>query len=171
MSDGGRNGPFRGAELVAVLPSADLDRAELWYGRVGFQTAASYPEYLILQADDVHLHVRLQADADPATSESGVYLYVATPEALHRVHDAWAAAGARIIAPPEEQPYGLIEFATEDHDGNLWRIGAPVTPEHLAAWPPGERRSRLVFIAQGVAPDAIRRSLMVFLNALSAAPA
>ena len=44
-------------------------------------------------------------------------------------------------------------------------------PEHLAAWPPGERRSRLVFIAQGVAPDAIRHSLMVFLNALSAAPA
>lgn len=44
-------------------------------------------------------------------------------------------------------------------------------PEHLAAWPPGERRSRLVFIAQGVAPDAIRRSLTVFLNALSSAPA
>jgi G3E family GTPase len=44
-------------------------------------------------------------------------------------------------------------------------------PEHLSAWPPGERRSRLVFIAQGVAPDAIRRSLTAFLNALSSAPA
>ena len=40
-------------------------------------------------------------------------------------------------------------------------------PEHLAAWPPGERRSRLVFITQGLAPDLIRRSLTAFLQALS----
>lgn len=128
MSDDVRIDPFSGAELVSVLPSADLDRAELWYGRVGFQIVASYPDYRIVQAGDVHLHLRLQADADPTTSESGVFLYLADPEALRQVHDAWVAAGARIIAPPTEQPYGLVEFATEDPDGNLWRVGAPVEP-------------------------------------------
>ncbi|QHE76184.1 CobW family GTP-binding protein [Hydrogenophaga sp. PBL-H3] len=40
-------------------------------------------------------------------------------------------------------------------------------PTHLAAWPAGERRSRLVFITQGLAPDLIRRSLSAFLAALS----
>lgn len=40
-------------------------------------------------------------------------------------------------------------------------------PTHLAAWPAGERRSRLVFITQGLAPDLIRRSLAAFLAALS----
>lgn len=44
-------------------------------------------------------------------------------------------------------------------------------PEHLPAWPPGERRSRLVFITQGIAPDLIRRSLAAFLHTLSTAPA
>jgi G3E family GTPase len=40
-------------------------------------------------------------------------------------------------------------------------------PTHLLAWPAGERRSQLVFITQGIAPDLIRRSLAVFLAALS----
>lgn len=40
-------------------------------------------------------------------------------------------------------------------------------PTHLAAWPAGERRSRLVFITQGIAPDRIQRSLAAFLAALS----
>lgn len=119
-------GSYDGGSLVAVLPSADLDRAEAWYARLGFAVTASYPDYRILQAGDAHLHLRHQHDADPRRSESGVYLFVASPEVLRAVHDAWVAAGARIIAPPEDQPYGLVEFATEDLDGNLWRIAAPL---------------------------------------------
>lgn len=118
-------GRFGGASLVAVLPSADLDRAEDWYVDLGFTVEASYPGYRILRAGEVSLHLRHQHDADPARSESGVYLYLASALVLREVHAAWAAAGARIIAAPEEQPYGLVEFATEDLDGNLWRVGAP----------------------------------------------
>jgi G3E family GTPase len=36
-------------------------------------------------------------------------------------------------------------------------------PQHLAAWPDGERRSRLVFIVDGIDPDQLRRSLAVFM--------
>lgn len=122
---GAAAGPFAGAELVAVLPSADLDRAEVWYGRLGFSVVASYPDYRILEAGDVHLHLRREDDADPTRSASGVYLYLPSPEALQQVHAGWEAAGARIVAAPEVQPYGLLEFATEDPDGNLWRVGAP----------------------------------------------
>jgi G3E family GTPase len=36
-------------------------------------------------------------------------------------------------------------------------------PQHLAAWPDGDRRSRLVFIVDGIDPDHLRRSLAVFM--------
>lgn len=120
--------PYDGAALVAVLPCADLDRAELWYGRVGFTVEASHPDYRILGAGATQLHLRLQDGLAPGDSEAGVYLYAADLDALHRLHATWAAAGATILAPPTEQPHGLVEFASEDPDGNLWRVGAPLTP-------------------------------------------
>jgi G3E family GTPase len=36
-------------------------------------------------------------------------------------------------------------------------------PQHLGAWPDGDRRSRLVFIVDGIEPDQVRRSLAVFM--------
>ena len=36
-------------------------------------------------------------------------------------------------------------------------------PQHLGAWPDGDRRSRLVFIVDGIDPDQLRRSLAVFM--------
>ncbi len=36
------------------------------------------------------------------------------------------------------------------------------TPVHMAAWPTGDRRSRLVFIVDGLDPGMIRRSLAAF---------
>jgi G3E family GTPase len=38
-------------------------------------------------------------------------------------------------------------------------------PEHLRAWPSGERRSYLVFIMRGIEPGRIARSLQTFQNA------
>ena len=118
--------PYDGAELVAVLPSADLDRAELWYGRLGFETVARYSDYLILGAGQVHLHLRHTADVDPTRSQSGVYLYVASADVARQLHVAWGVAGVRLLSEPLEQPYGLVEFAAEDLDGNLWRVGGPL---------------------------------------------
>jgi G3E family GTPase len=36
-------------------------------------------------------------------------------------------------------------------------------PQHLGAWPDEDRRSKLVFIVDGVDPDQLRRSLAVFM--------
>jgi G3E family GTPase len=35
-------------------------------------------------------------------------------------------------------------------------------PQHLRAWPSEDRRSRLVFIVDGIEPDQLRRSLAAF---------
>jgi G3E family GTPase len=37
-------------------------------------------------------------------------------------------------------------------------------PVHMAAWPDGDRRSRLVFIVDGLERSAIERSLVAFLR-------
>ena len=42
-------------------------------------------------------------------------------------------------------------------------------PEHLPAWPDGDRRSRIVFIGRGLDPALLERSLRTFLRAAPAA--
>jgi G3E family GTPase len=36
-------------------------------------------------------------------------------------------------------------------------------PQHLRAWPDADRRSKLVFIVDGIAPDQLRRSMAAFM--------
>ncbi|WP_426570947.1 DinB family protein [Aquihabitans sp. McL0605] len=109
---------------VPVLPVADVIRSTAWYQRLGFELRAEYDGYAILALDDAELHlVELDPTMAGGQSASGAYLRVADVDA---VHAHWAAVGARIIAEPEDQFYGIREFATEDLDGNLWRVGSPV---------------------------------------------
>jgi hypothetical protein len=37
-------------------------------------------------------------------------------------------------------------------------------PQHLAGWPDGDRRSKLVFIVDDIEPDQLRRSLAAFMS-------
>ncbi len=109
---------------VPVLPVSDLVRAVAWYERVGFSVRVLFEGYAILGLDGAELHLNEVPTLPPAgESVSGAYLRVADADA---VHAHWSAMGAPTIAPPEDQPYGIREFATEDLDGNLWRVGAPI---------------------------------------------
>lgn len=109
---------------VPVLPVSDLVRSVAWYERLGFRVRSFFDGYAILGLDGAELHLNEMPDIPPDTeSASGAYLRVADVDA---VYAHWAAMGAPTIAAPADQPYGIREFATEDLDGNLWRIGAPV---------------------------------------------
>lgn len=115
--------PYDDAELVAVLPVADLDRSEAFYGRLGFAVLASRDGYRILHAGDTQLHLVHHPGVPLGESPSGVYLYLASALLADQVHAAWAAAGVHVLVEPADQPYGLREFAAQDPDGNLWRVG------------------------------------------------
>ena len=117
-------GPYEGGEIVAILPVSDLDRAEAWYGRLGFRAIRTFPDYRILASDELQLHLA-ESDHAPGTSPTAVYLYVSDAAA---VHDAWHAAGVQVRQPLRVADHGLLEFAASDPDGNLWRIGAPERP-------------------------------------------
>ncbi|MEO6987118.1 MAG: VOC family protein [Aquihabitans sp.] len=116
--------PAATATAVAfpVLPVADLARAMAWYGRLGFATVAEYDDYAILSFSGAEVHLAAHDSAPtPEASLSGAYLRVADADA---VHAGWTAVGTRIVKEPIDQPYGIREFAIEDLDGNLWRVGS-----------------------------------------------
>jgi G3E family GTPase len=63
---------------------------------------------------------------------------------------------------------GLLDVAGTDRPVVVHGVQHLIhPPSHLAVWPAGERRSRLVFITQDLEPDMIRRSLAAFLAALA----
>ena len=74
-------GPYEGGEIVAVLPVSDLDRAEAWYGRLGFRAIRTLPGYRILASDDLHLHLA-ESDHTPGMSTTAVYFYVSDAAAV-----------------------------------------------------------------------------------------
>lgn len=41
------------------------------------------------------------------------------------LHAEWSLAGARIVAPPEDMPWGIREFTIEDNNGHAFRISQP----------------------------------------------
>jgi len=51
-----------------------------------------------------------------------VWLNLSSRAEVDALHAEWAAAGASIAAPPQDQPYLLYEFFARDPDGNLLRV-------------------------------------------------
>jgi len=116
--------PTTPTAAVPVLPVSDLVRAVAWYERIGFVVQATFDGYAILAFDGTELHLAEFDDLPgPQQTWSGAYLRVVDADA---VFARWTAMGAPTIAVPADQPYGIREFATEDLDGNLWRVGAPL---------------------------------------------
>lgn len=118
---------------VPVLPVSDLDRSLAFYGRLGFALRAADDRYAILAFQGAELHLAEMDEVAGTPSLSGAYLRVDDAAA---VHAAWAAVGAPEVAPLTDQPYGIREFATEDLDANLWRVGSPVPGGPLDGWAP-----------------------------------
>ena len=57
---------------------------------------------------------------DPLASTVSLYVVVEDPDA----HQARAqAAGAQIVRPLTDQPYGSREYSARDLEGNLWSFG------------------------------------------------
>lgn len=109
---------------VAIVPARDMDASEAFYRRLGFEVAADYGDYRILE-DGRGGHIHLNATPGwPARIEDnalGLYLYVQDVDAAaDRVRELIIGAG------PEMKPWGTYEFAVSDPNGALVRIGRAV---------------------------------------------
>ena len=56
---------------------------------------------------------------------SWICLNVRTRAELTALHEEYVASGARVLAPPTEEPWGMVEMLVEDLDGNTFRMGVP----------------------------------------------
>ncbi len=55
-----------------------------------------------------------------------LYLDLESRAELEKLHAEYTASGARIVEPPTEKPWGMIEMRVLDLDGHTFRIGAPL---------------------------------------------
>ena len=113
-------------QVIPTLPARDIDDTVAYYQRLGFELVADYPgeqRYAIVRRDDAELHF-YEFPIDPRKNLSGCYL---------RIHDAaaicdeWTGAGIEILQPLTETDYGLREFAVSDPNGNLLKVGSPLS--------------------------------------------
>jgi uncharacterized glyoxalase superfamily protein PhnB len=70
--------------------------------------------------DDEHSHRFKSPDELDGVETRGVYIVVRDVEA---VHARAVAAGAPIIRPLQDTPYGSREFAVRDPEGHTWSVG------------------------------------------------
>lgn len=119
------------AAVAPILPSKDLETTLEFYERLGFERSGLWPgEYLIMTRWDIGLHFFNSPNLDPWSSDAGCYVYVDDADALHAEYERLGLPGQgipRLHGAPEETDYGLREFAVVDLDGNLLRIGSPVS--------------------------------------------
>jgi uncharacterized glyoxalase superfamily protein PhnB len=80
------------------------------------------PLFVSVTRDGVSLHLSEHTGDGPL--EARVYVYVRDPQALF---GEFKSRGARIVAEPELQSYGTLEFIVEDLDGNRIRFGKAVS--------------------------------------------
>ncbi len=107
---------------VAIVPVRDVERAIVFYERLGF-VGERYKGggYGFVRRDEVELHLREAAgELTGQGSVCGIYLYVSD---VDEVYEAWSRAGVEMLGEPEDKVWGMREFAVSDPDGTLLRVG------------------------------------------------
>lgn len=111
---------------IPTLPSRSLEDTVAFYRRLGFEgNVHPHGGYAILTRGTLELHFFEHSTLVPGESSAGCYLRVANAAGMHA---AFAAAGLPQQGIPrqdalERKPWGMLEFAIVDQDGNLIRIG------------------------------------------------
>jgi catechol 2,3-dioxygenase-like lactoylglutathione lyase family enzyme len=112
---------------IPILPSRSIAATLDFYRALGFTGEAHDTDagYAILCRGTLELHFFHHPALLPAQSDAGCYLRVRDVRAIHA--DAQRAGlpdtGIPRIDPLSPKPWGLLEFAIVDPDGNLLRIG------------------------------------------------
>lgn len=117
-------------QAAPVLLVNDVVKAAAYYtDKLGFTVERFWgepPTFTIAERDGVSIMLN-QVDAGDSFRPNGdydgrfsVYLYVDDADALHA---EFAAKGADIVCPPEDQPYKMREFQVRDLDGHVLGCG------------------------------------------------
>ena len=112
---------------IPTLPSRSLPATLAFYERLGFagQLLGADDSYGIVRRGDVELHFFPHPELRPAECYAGSYVRVADVRALYGAFQTAAlpVKGIPRMEPLAAKPWGMLEFAVVDEDGNLLRIG------------------------------------------------
>ena len=101
---------------IPKLASMDIQRSIAFYEKLGFTQSAHYPDYGIVEQDDVQIHFWLCTD--PALPKAtGCRINVSGIDELFATYSKLG-----VIHPNDPltlKPWGLREFSILDVDGNL----------------------------------------------------
>jgi lactoylglutathione lyase len=111
-----------------VISVEDLPATRRFYEHLGFQQTYQFPpegepEFITMERDTSAIGI----GAGGATAEDrfAYWIYVDdVDDTLRRL----AAAGAPVVAEPEDQPFGERVARTRDPNGTLIYLGAPISP-------------------------------------------
>jgi uncharacterized glyoxalase superfamily protein PhnB len=126
------------ATVVPILVYADVAKAIAW-----LCDAFGFVERLRVERDGVVFHAQLVVgDADvmlgrqgaeycaPRAGEVSQYVHVAVENADTHFERA-EAAGARVVSPPHDMPFGERQYSVEDPEGHRWTFS-----QHVSDVPP-----------------------------------
>jgi len=95
---------------------------EYYQTKLGFKLSGSYPDYLILNRDNIEIHFFKFADLQPEKNYGQAYIRVSEIEALYTEYmgkkDTIHPNG-----PLQQKPWGQKEFSVLDPDCNLLTFG------------------------------------------------
>jgi catechol 2,3-dioxygenase-like lactoylglutathione lyase family enzyme len=115
---------------IPILPCSSINATTEFYHRLGFEGGAHAlnSDYAILLRGTLELHFFTHKELVPANSFAGCYLRVLNVEDIYTacLINNLPKTGIPRMEPLEDKPWGLREFAIDDPDGNLLRIGQPI---------------------------------------------
>jgi predicted enzyme related to lactoylglutathione lyase len=124
--------PVKIDSVSPILTVHDLSQAMAFYQRVlGFDLAWSWgapAEIAAVCRDNVEITLTQRVDAKPAGS-SHIYLNTSGIDAYYAQIEQ---AGAPILVPIGDRPYGMRDFRIADPSGNELSIGQPVAGDGKA---------------------------------------
>lgn len=111
-----------------VLAVHDLAGSADWFARVFdahvFEPA---PGWLFCRAGEVLVRLGACPDSPPAAGIGDhsylAYLYV---EDVDAVHERAVAAGAEVLHPPRDEPWGVRELALRHPEGHRFMVAGPL---------------------------------------------
>lgn len=109
------------------LPMRNKAATKAYYEQLGFAQwgHADYPDYLMLQKDQIEIHFFLFAELDPKENYGQVYIRTSD---IDDWYQSLLDKGISIHpnAPLQTKPWGQREFSLLDPDNNLLTFGAAV---------------------------------------------
>ena len=121
--------------MAPCLPARDLTETAAFYAALGFETVliAQGGGYLIIRKDWVEMHFYPAATLDPKANPAGAYIRVKDVDAVVASFAAQCQPGEAInntpskYTPPQDREWGLREITIDDPNGNLIKIGSPIS--------------------------------------------